>query len=583
MTTVRLSLCEKSEHFFEISSDSPGFITKEVKGNFRYTFWNGQTASWMIPMPYLSKASVVFPSAEWKENLLDYIKRYRDNLAYLRSIQESTQEKLKEKISTKEIEPKYDSKLPLFPHQVVAVDLIRRFKEFALFDEQGLGKTGTMVVALSSLIDDDEIDCVLVSCPASLKKTWENEIHQFTEKTSTILGGSTRIRRRKQWELDSHFYIINYESLLRDRKLALDLVDNKRVALVLDESHKIKNPEGKTTVGLIAVASKAKRRYIMTGTLIANRPQDAWSQFKILDGGKLLGYSYMEDFIPEYTYFGSDARFGNTVIFGYKRQDELRDRISRASIRRLKNNVLDLPEKIYKTVNVQLGKKQLDLYMNIIGVIEGEFEQELQMGLPPPSEDSILNKIIRLIQIASNPNLITSVEFDDVPAKIEALDELVEEILEQEGNKIVIWSTFVDNLKLVAERYKKYGTRLVHGDVPLDKRDEAVKAIQNDPNVRIFVANPACAGTGYTLTAASTAIYLDRNYNLIDYIQSQDRIHRIGQKSNCSIIHLIADGTIDEHIDHILKTKQDVASFLQKDGVKKIKNVIRGKLFIPEP
>ena len=327
---------------------------------------------------------------------------------------------------------------------------------------------------------------------------------------------------------------------------------------MLDESHKIKNPNAKTTNAIFALKDLGKIRIIITGTPIANKPLDLWAQFYFLDGGKLLGKSFKD--------------FENTYSINMKNDDlskqkdkfnSLRAIILSNSIRRLKDDVLELPEKKYFEKYVQLEGQQKETYNQLkdelyieITNIDGEtIIDEL---------DEILKKLLRLAQIASNPFLVDK-SYNETPAKFPLLDTLIDSILKQ-NEKVIVWSCFVDNIRILYKRYREFGSLMLYGGIPIEKRSDIVKQFRYNDEFCVLIANPAAAKEGLTLTSANNAIYLDRNFNLVDYLQSQDRIHRISQTKECRIYKLIAKNTIDEYIDEIIYKKHKLAEYVQGDS-----------------
>ena len=329
------------------------------------------------------------------------------------------------------------------------------------------------------------------------------------------------------------------------------------MAIVLDESHKIKNPNAKTTNAILELKDLAKKRVIITGTPIANKPLDLWAQFYFLDNGKLLGNNYRQ-FEKMYSITLKDDD-----LHGQKnRLNDLRKIVLSNSIRRLKKDVLELPKKIYVGKYVQIKGQQKKIY--------DQLKKELYIEITNIDGEKIvdkstelLKKLLRLAQIASNPFLIDKA-YNETPAKFPLLDTLIKNILKQK-EKVIIWSCFVDNIRILYKRYKKFGSLILYGDIPIEKRNETVKQFRNNDEFMILIANPAAAREGLTLTSANNAIYLDRNFNLADYLQSQDRIHRISQTKECRIYKLIAKNTIDEYIDEIIYKKQKWAEFVQGD------------------
>lgn len=438
-------------------------------------------------------------------------------------------------------------------HQVEGTQFLRDHEHAALFDEQGLGKSKQLIDALAGEIATGKIGAGLIVCPNGLKTNWAEEIEKFCTLPYAVFGSGRAARRVAFSSLKASFYVINYEAIHTELASLKALLKFKRIALVLDESHRIKTPDAKTTKAILALRSHAVRRYILTGTPVANKPEDLWSQMLFLDDGESLGTSF-EDFQRKY-------RAGAE---GYKNVDQLRDRVAVKSLRRTKATSLNLPPKQYTRVAVELDGVQRVMYDAMreemeLWVRSLDGEQVLQRG------DAILARIVRLAQLASNPGLMDAA-YSETPAKFKTLDTLLEHYLAQSPTqKIIIWSSFVGNVDTLRQRYAKWHPVAIHGEVTNEAREAAVQAFRKDAATRLLFANPAAAREGLTLTEANVAIYFDRTFNLVDYLQSQDRIHRISQTLACEIILLVARNTVDEFIDFTLEQKHRLARFAQSD------------------
>lgn len=449
----------------------------------------------------------------------------------------------------------YSSKTEPFIHQAEAIDFIIKHKNIALFDEMGLGKTKIVLDALSNELKKGNIDSVLIVCKKTLICNWEDEINKHTNLPSITLRGSYKEKGMK-FMGNSPFYIINYDSLITELKRIVMLAKIKKIAVVLDESHRIKDPNSKTAQSLFELAPLAKTKIIISGTPVANKPFDLWAQFYFLDGGKTLGTDYAA-FKKEYSV---DLKHNQ---FDVDKLSELKKAIELVSIRRLKKDVLELPNKTFQDVFVKLSGKQEcmysslkdDLMLEISNMNDEEVIDEAQ---------NILKRLLRLSQIASNPRLI-DLKYNEDPVKFKKMDELVEKIIHK-NEKVIIWSSFINNIIQLKKRYKKHSPVIIYGKITIDDRNKAAKKFINDPECKILIANPAAAREGLTLTVANNAIYLDRSFNLVDYIQSQDRIHRISQTKKCFIFDIIADNTVDKYIDEVIYKKQTIARFLQGDS-----------------
>lgn len=450
----------------------------------------------------------------------------------------------------------YSPKTKPFPHQVEATEYITSKASVPLFDEQGLGKTKIVIEALCNNMEQGIIDGALIICKKHLIDNWKDEIGTHSHLKYIVLRGNANEKGLKFMGY-SHFYIINYESVIGEVERLKMFLKIRKMAIVLDESHKIKNPNAKTTKATLDLKDLAKKRIIITGTPIANKPLDLWTQFYFLDNGNLLGNNY-----KKFEKLYSINLKGDNLPEQKDRFNNLREIILSNSIRRLKKDVLELPEKVYIDKYVQIEGQQKKIYAQLkkelyieITNIDGEKIID--------ESNELLKKLLRLAQIASNPFLIDKA-YNETPAKFPLLDTLIESILEQK-EKVIVWSCFVDNIRILYKRYKKFGSLILYGDIPIEKRNDIVKQFRNNDEFKILIANPAAAREGLTLTSANNAIYLDRNFNLVDYLQSQDRIHRITQTKECKIYKLIAKNTIDEYIDEIIYKKHKLAEYVQGD------------------
>lgn len=450
----------------------------------------------------------------------------------------------------------YTPKTTPLSHQIEAIEYIKKHDIVPLFDEQGLGKSKMVIDALCSNIKNKKIEGVLIVCRKTLLYTWKNEILKHSYLFPVVLSGTKRQRGRSLLTY-GHFYIVNYESLIQEIDLIRLLLKHKKFAIVLDESQKIKNPDAKITRAILLLRNIVQKKILVTGTPIANRPEDIWSQFYFLDEGQLLGNDFYK-FRKKY-----DLKLRGENLKKYEKDlFDLRKKINGISIRRTKD-VLELPEKIYIDVIVDLSHKQQQIY--------NKAREELYYEIKNKDGEIIIReienyfvKLLRLTQIASNPALIVE-DYDEIPSKFIKLDEIIGEIVEN-GEKAIIWTSFRKNIRVLRRRYKDLGALMLFGGIPIEERNNIVIKFMSIPKHKILVAIPAAAKEGLTLTSANNAIYLDRNFKMDDYLQSQDRIHRISQTKNCKIIKLIARKTIDEYSDEILEKKELVARFTLGDS-----------------
>jgi SWI/SNF-related matrix-associated actin-dependent regulator of chromatin subfamily A-like protein 1 len=289
----------------------------------------------------------------------------------------------------------FQAKTKPYPHQFEAIDYIRKNKTLALFDEQGLGKTKIVIEALCSNMEKGILDGALIICKKHLIENWKEEIETHSHLKYIILRGSPN-EKGMRFMGYSHFYIINYESVIGEVQRLKMFLKTKKMAIVLDESHKIKNLEAKSTKAVFELKDFAEKRIIISGTPLANKPVDLWSQFYFLDNGALLGDNF--------------KKFEETYSVDYKNDNlskgkdkflELRDKILANSIRRLKNDVLELPEKIYLDKFVNLKGRQKHIYDNIKNELIIEITKMTGEKVIDES-NNVLKKLLRLAQAASD-------------------------------------------------------------------------------------------------------------------------------------------------------------------------------------
>lgn len=443
------------------------------------------------------------------------------------------------------------SPVALLPHQRAAAEFLATRSGALLCDEQGLGKTLSALVAFWLLRERDERHRLLVIAPNSLKRTWEQEIERFFTYWTVSVAAGYKGRRRHAYQADADVYVVNYEAARSDYADLRLLLRRRPTVLVCDESHTAKNAGSRTAWSLAFLRSAAERVWLMSGTPVTNRLEDCYSQILIADGGRSLGSK--EEFWSRYV----------------KREDQAAARAELKAVlepilfRRTKEEVLDLPEKVFESRYVELRGEQRDLYEAVREQLYTEIE-----AIPPAQFEAalpnVLTRLLRLAQIASNPRLVFP-QFLGVPAKTKELDVLLEDLIEANGRKVVLWSHYVRSIREYLERYRKFEPVAVYGEVDLASRADAVARFQEGSEAMLFIGNPQAAGTGLTLTAAHYAIYETLNWRYDLYAQSVDRTHRIGQTRNVTYFNILASDTIDQAIFESLERKRALAAELLGD------------------
>jgi SNF2 family DNA or RNA helicase len=432
-------------------------------------------------------------------------------------------------------------------HQREGIEFLVRGHAGLLAFEQGLGKTLVAIEAFRQVQRDGSAVCLLVICPNSLKRNWAAEIIRFApDFSAAIVEGPPRHRRQLFAETGADIVITSYETARSEITAILALLHRKPTALVLDESHSAKTWRSLTSTAARHFAPHCPYRWLLSGTPVTNSPADLYTQVEILVPG--------------------ERRLGSMDGFVAVAEDDpaaARARVEPLVLRRTKEQCLDLPDKTFVDIRVELPAWQRKLY--------DDMRTEMVCALQTMSGEeyrafaaTALAKLIRLAQIASNPALLLP-SSQETPGKFIALDGLLEDILTVPTRKVIIWSNFVGTIEALVQRYAVHGAVALYGGTPAADRQTIGMQFQNEPNIRVLVANPAAAGTGFTFTAASFAIYETLSWRYDFYAQSQDRNHRIGQTVPVTYLRLIAADTIEEAIVRALERKTHMAGDLLGD------------------
>ena len=426
-------------------------------------------------------------------------------------------------------------------------------------EETGKTKVAIDCVGYIFLHDPNFNKKVLVISPSSVVPVWQNEFNDHANypcEIKPLTGPSVkRIDALESWKVNSdavNVAIINYESSWR---ISDELTTWKPDVLILDEMQRVKTPGTRQSKATHLIAAKCRYRLGLSGTPVTQSPLDLFSEYKALDPS-IFGRSYYS-FRNHYAIMGG---FQRHQVVAFKNLPELVEKAHRIAFRVTKEEALDLPEFTDQTIYCELEPKAQRLYdqMKKTSVMEMESEKSI-------TAVNVLAKLLRLSQITGGfipdpedgrPEMVSSAKYD-------LLRETVSDLLDA-GKKVVVFARFVPEIKAICRYLDNANIRysLIMGEVPQDQRGEMVRQFQEDPQVKVFVAQIQTAGLGITLTAADTAIFYSLDYSFANYDQARCRIHRIGQKNACTYIHLIAQGTVDEKIMAALKQKKSVADMV---------------------
>ncbi|MBF2759078.1 MAG: DEAD/DEAH box helicase [Ectothiorhodospiraceae bacterium AqS1] len=451
--------------------------------------------------------------------------------------------------------PDFSPKINAFPYQLEAFQSIRDKAYSAVFHEQGLGKTKIAIDLALYWLSKDVVDTIFIVTKKALVKNWCDELKMHTHISYRILSDN---KKANGAALNSPIliYVLNYEVCLRDFNIMELFLKTCRVGIILDESQKIKNPEAKLTQAFLSLSDGFVRKVIMTGTPVANRPHDIWSQIKFLDGGNSLGNDFEE--------FKTRVNLPSGVF-----TDEYEDNLSQVqsrlrdfSIRETKATAeIELPEKKIISRTVELSREQRIIYEKYRSNLT--YQVQTEFGEKRDDVDNILKLMLRLVQCASNPAIFDDT-YRDTPSKFTTLEIILNEEIPN-GEKAIIWTSFIKNTEWLDKNLKYFYPAKIHGDMKIDDRNTEIDRFKYHDSCRILIATPGAAKEGLTLTVANHAIFYDRSFSLDDYLQAQDRIHRISQNKECHVYNLIGKETIDEWVNQLLYAKFRAAQLVQGD------------------
>ena len=463
----------------------------------------------------------------------------------------------------------YKFRMKPYKHQLTALEKSWNKETYAYFMEMGTGKTKVLIDNMSMLYDNGKIDSALIIAPKGVVKTWyEQELPTHLPKhieNVTVLWQSN-ITKKQQVSLDNlmkigtelHILIMNVEALSTKKGVdfAFKFLNSHNVLMAIDESTTIKTPSAKRTKSIISLGKMAKYRRIMTGSPVTKNPLDLYTQCLYLD-------PYLLDFQSYYAFRNRYAEMKTLNVRGRSIQvvnkfinlNELSDKLQGFSYRVLKEDCLDLPEKIYMKRHISLTHDQIKVYDQMkktaLATLNGKTTSTM----------TVLTQLMRLQQITCGHFVADDGSTQDIQSN--RIKELMDVLDEIEG-KAIIWGHWQRDIKnIIKAVVDEYGPGSVvdyYGLTPQDERQDNIRKFQNDPKCRFLVGTPQTGGYGITLTQANTVIYYSNGYDLEKRLQSEDRAHRIGQKKNVTYVDLICEDTVDEKIVKALRKKINVAS-----------------------
>jgi SWI/SNF-related matrix-associated actin-dependent regulator 1 of chromatin subfamily A len=429
---------------------------------------------------------------------------------------------------------KYSHRPPL-SHQKEAIEKLVGNDKYILADDMGLGKTTSTVIA--SL--ESDVEKVLIICPASLKINWQREIENYTDKEISIIEG-------KKWE-PSDYTIINYDILknFHDPKHPdkSDILNYGFDLIVMDEAHYIQNKKAQRTKIANDIVKKVGKVWLLTGTPMTSRPMNYYNLLDLVDSPVADNWmAYAIRYCAGYQFSVGPKKVWN--VSGASNLEELRDRTKPQVLRRLKEDILDLPEKIITPVYLRLKSRDYEKLM-------GEYYDWYNSSEDSTSLTIQFSKLMMVRQVIAE-------------SKIKDTIEIAENIIEQ-GKKVIIFTNFTDTLNKIVDHFGKTAVKL-DGKMSKPQRQHSVDEFQNNEKINVFVGNLKAAGVGITLTAAEAVIMNDLSFVPADHSQAEDRAYRYGQKFSVSVYYPIFENTIEGIIYNILTNKKNIFETVMGDN-----------------
>lgn len=481
----------------------------------------------------------------------------------------------------------FEYKTSPFTHQVEGLAYASDHANFLLGDEQGLGKTKQAIdIAIARKNKKSFKHCLIVCGVNSLKDNWVAEVGTHSNESVKIIGSKVnskghvvegtlqeRLDDLQNPDLDEFFLVTNIETLRKPHQkkdkynnpkpfskqelIQLEILSELEMMcqdgtigmVIIDEFHKCKNALSQQGEAIHYLDSKFKLP--MTGTPLMNSPLDVYNFLKWLGAETHSFYQFRK-------YYCVMGGFNNKEVVGYKNLDQLRKVVDANMLRRRKAEVLNLPPKIRSIEYVEMTAKQAQLYKEVKNEIEANLNDIVLSNNP-------LAQLTRLRQVTGHTAVLSQKIQES--AKVDRLKDIIEELAEN-GQKAIIFSNWTSMTDILVKEFKQYHPAVVTGETK-DSQAE-INKFQNDPSCKLIIGTISKLGTGFTLTAASTVIFLDKPWNLANVEQAEDRAHRIGTKSTVNIITLVVKNSIDERIEEIINEKGDLAEALVDGNFSKI-------------
>jgi SWI/SNF-related matrix-associated actin-dependent regulator 1 of chromatin subfamily A len=374
-----------------------------------------------------------------------------------------------------------------------------------------------------------------------LKINWKREIENYSDRPIFIAES-------KNFSTEHDFVIANYDIIKnfhdpKNKEESL-ILNSKFDLVIVDECHMIKNPQALRTKLINDVVKTTERLWLLTGTPMTSRPMDYFNLLSLVDSPVAKNWlAYAVRYCAGYQFKAGNRKIWN--VTGASNLEELRERTTGTILRRLKENVLDLPDKIITPVYLKLKSKA---YEDVMGEYYDWYDKNPEESKSLTVQFSKLTKVRQII----------------ADEKIQQTIEIAENIIEQ-GKKVIIFCNFTDSLNKIVEHFGKTAVKL-DGSMSQHERQYSVDQFQENEKIKVFVGNIKAAGTGITLTSGESVIFNDLSFLPSDHAQAEDRAYRYGQKNNVLVYYPLYENSIEGIIYDILNNKKQVIATVMGDN-----------------
>jgi len=425
----------------------------------------------------------------------------------------------------------------MFEHQVRAVDKLRRLKVGALYLEMGTGKTRTALELINIRLNAGKVDHIIWLCPCSVKTNLKYDIIKHAG------------------ELPGNFTICGIETLsssIRANSELMALVQSKMCYLIVDESNLVKNHLAQRTKNIIRLAGYCTYKLILNGTPITRTYQDLFAQWLVIDW-RIFGYKSFWSFSANHLVYDEN---NPSRVIRCLNVDYLTEKIAPYSYQITKAECLTLPDKSYEVVHYDLTRSQYEHYLSVA--------DEFMMEVDDLDPHTVYRMFAALQNVISGKRVYNEKHIRSEPYFKNPMDnprlQVMMEIANGTYDKMIIYCKYTDEIKIITELLNhRYGPDTAvpfYGELNQKKRQQNLEKFMG--NAQYLVANKVCAGYGLNLQFCSYVVYYSNDWDYGTRVQSEDRVHRIGQEKNVHIIDICADNTLDKQIIKCLRRKEDL-------------------------